>query len=650
MAKSLILWLVVAIVIVWGIDILNSSGMGGAQDQNNYVKFKQELNEGRVSSVKIKDREITVKGTDGSNYNVIMPMFDDTLLPKLEEKGVVTTGVKPEEMNVFLSILISWFPMLLLIGVWLYFMRGIQGGGKGGALSFSKSKAKLLSEDQVKTTFADVAGCDEAKEEVKELVDYLRDPSKFQKLGGKIPRGVLLVGQPGTGKTLLAKAISGEAKVPFFSISGSDFVEMFVGVGASRVRDMFEQAKKKCPCIIFIDEIDAVGRKRGVGLGGGHDEREQTLNQMLVEMDGFDGHEAVIVIAATNRPDVLDPALLRPGRFDRQVTVGLPDVKGREQILKVHTRKVPISSDVNISLIARGTPGFSGAELANLVNEAALAAARANKKMVTMAEFEFAKDKLLMGTERKSLAMKEEEKINTAYHESGHAIVGKLVPEHDPVYKVSIIPRGRALGVTTYLPEVDRYSYTREHIESLISSLFGGRIAEELIFGAQKVTTGASNDIERATDLAQKMVLCWGMSDVIGPQLMQEPEQETFLGSGGTRTKTISAETQKNIDAEIKAILDRNYQRAKKILEENIDILHSMKDALIKFETLDAEQIDDLLARRPLKEPEVNNDKKKDEEVNEEEKPSTTENSSTTQSSSKEEEKAQEKSDNDEQK
>ncbi len=602
MARNLTIWIVVALLIVFFWDTMNSNGSSSSSNQNNYVSFKQELEQGRIGKVTIKDRELLVTSTSGEKYTVIMPLFDDTLLPKLEEKGVATVGVKPEETSIFLSILISWFPMILLIGVWLYFMHSMQGGGKGGALSFSKSKAKLLSEDQVKTTFADVAGCDEAKEEVKELVDYLKDPSKFQKLGGKIPRGVLLVGQPGTGKTLLAKAIAGEAKVPFFSISGSDFVEMFVGVGASRVRDMFEQAKKKCPCIIFIDEIDAVGRKRGIAVGGGHDEREQTLNQLLVEMDGFDGHEAVIVVAATNRPDVLDPALLRPGRFDRQVTVGLPDVKGREQILNVHIKKVPVAEDVDVALIARGTPGFSGAELANLVNEAALAAARANKKQVGMAEFEFAKDKLLMGTERRSLAMSEDEKINTAYHEAGHAIVGKLVPDHDPVYKVSIIPRARALGVTTYLPENDRFSYTKQHIESLISSLFGGRIAEEIICGEEKVTTGASNDIERATDLASKMVLRWGMSNKIGPQLMIEPEQESFLGSQGARTKTIGLETQKVIDLEIKEILERNYQRAKKILEDNIDILHAMKDALMQYETLDSEQIDDLLARRPVRE------------------------------------------------
>jgi cell division protease FtsH len=602
MAKNLILWLIVAVVIIYGLEAINSNGNSG-NETNNYVQFKQEIDQGKISRVKIDGKIITATTTDGKNFNVIMPIMDPTLLPKLEEKNVETSGVKPEEPSIFISILISWFPMILLIAVWIFYMRSMQGGGKGGALGFSKSKAKLLREDQVHTTFADVAGCDEAKDEVKELVDYLRDPSKFQKLGGKIPRGVLLVGQPGTGKTLLAKAISGEAKVPFFSISGSDFVEMFVGVGASRVRDMFEQAKRKCPCIIFIDEIDAVGRKRGVGMGGGHDEREQTLNQLLVEMDGFDGHEAVIVIAATNRPDVLDPALLRPGRFDRQVTVGLPDVKGREQILKVHTRKVPTGEDVNIALIARGTPGFSGAELANLVNEAALAAARANKKLVSMAEFELAKDKLLMGTERRSMAMDEHEKTNTAYHESGHAIVGKLVPDHDPVYKVSIIPRGRALGVTMYLPENDRFSYTKQHIESMIASLYGGRIAEEIIFGNDMVTTGASNDIERATDLARKMVMRWGMSSKIGPQLMEEEQQESYLGAAGTQQKNMSNDTQIIVDAEVKEILNRNYQKAKQLLTDNMDILHAMKDALLKYETIDADQIDDLLARKPVREP-----------------------------------------------
>lgn len=482
-------------------------------------------------------------------------------------------------------------------------MRQMQGGGGRGAMSFGKSKARLLGEDQIKTTFADVAGCDEAKEDVVELVDFLRDPSKFQKLGGKIPKGVLMVGPPGTGKTLLAKAIAGEAKVPFFSISGSDFVEMFVGVGASRVRDMFEQAKKAAPCIIFIDEIDAVGRQRGAGLGGGHDEREQTLNQMLVEMDGFEGHEGIIVIAATNRPDVLDPALLRPGRFDRQVIVGLPDIRGREQILKVHMRKVPIGDNVEAAVIARGTPGFSGADLANLVNEAALFAARANKRVVAMEEFEKAKDKIMMGAERKSMVMSENEKAMTAYHEAGHAIVGRLVPEHDPVYKVSIIPRGRALGVTMYLPEQDRVSHSKQHLESMISSLFGGRIAEQIIYGDDMVTTGASNDIERATEIARKMVTQWGLSTKMGPMLYAEDEGEVFLGKSMSKASHMSDDTARAIDAEVKSFIDSNYDRAYKILEENIDILHSMKDALMKYETIDAKQIDDLMARRDVRPP-----------------------------------------------
>jgi cell division protease FtsH len=501
------------------------------------------------------------------------------------------------------QIFISWFPMLLLIGVWIFFMRQMQGGGGKGAMSFGKSKARLMSEDQVKTTFADVAGCDEAKEEVQELVDYLKEPSKFQKLGGKIPKGVLMVGQPGTGKTLLAKAVAGEAKVPFFAISGSDFVEMFVGVGASRVRDMFDQAKKSAPCIIFIDEIDAVGRQRGAGLGGGHDEREQTLNQMLVEMDGFEGNEGIIVIAATNRPDVLDPALLRPGRFDRQVVVGLPDVRGREQIVKVHMRKVPVANDVEPAVIARGTPGFSGADLANLVNEAALFAARGNKRLVDMQDFEKAKDKIMMGAERKTMVMDDAEKEMTAYHEAGHAIVGRLVPEYDPVYKVSIIPRGRALGVTMYLPEKDRFSHSKQHLESNISSLYGGRIAEEVIYGDEKVSTGASNDIERATDLARKMVTQWGLSEKLGPLLYAEEEGEVFLGRTVTQHKNVSDETARLIDKEVRAVIDRNYDRAKKILQDNMDILHSMKDALMKYETIDAKQIDDLMERKDVRPP-----------------------------------------------
>ncbi len=541
---------------------------------------------------------------DGTGYVTYMPVLQDPkLLDDLINHKVQVRGTPPEEPSILASIFISWFPMLLLIGVWIFFMRQMQGGGGKGAMSFGKSKARMMSEEQIKTTFNDVAGCDEAKEDVKELVDYLRDPSRFQKLGGKIPTGVLMVGPPGTGKTLLAKAIAGEAKVPFFTISGSDFVEMFVGVGASRVRDMFEQAKKASPCIIFIDEIDAVGRQRGAGLGGGHDEREQTLNQMLVEMDGFEGNEGIIVIAATNRPDVLDPALLRPGRFDRQVVVGLPDVRGREQILKVHMRKVPLGNDVEASLIARGTPGFSGADLANLVNEAALFAARGNKRVVSMVEFELAKDKIMMGAERKSMVMSEETKESTAYHEAGHAVVGRLVPEHDPVYKVSIIPRGRALGVTMYLPEQDRVSMSRQHLESMISSLYGGRLAEELIYGADKVSTGASNDIERATDIARKMVTQWGFSEKLGPLLYAEDEGEVFLGRSVTQSKHMSDDTAKLIDSEIRELIERNYARARKIIEDNMDIMHAMKDALMKYETIDAAQIDDLMARRPVREP-----------------------------------------------
>jgi cell division protease FtsH len=517
----------------------------------------------------------------------------------LSDGNVIVSGKKPEEQSLFASILINWFPMLLLIGVWIFFMRKMQGGGGGGAMSFGKSKAKLLGEDQIKTTFADVAGCDEAKEDVSELVEFLRDPSKFQKLGGKIPKGVLMVGPPGTGKTLLAKAIAGEAKVPFFSISGSDFVEMFVGVGASRVRDMFEQAKKASPCIIFIDEIDAVGRKRGAGIGGGNDEREQTLNQMLVEMDGFEGNEGIIVIAATNRPDVLDPALLRPGRFDRQVMVGLPDIRGREQILKVHMRKVPLGDNVEASLIARGTPGFSGADLANLVNEAALFAARTNKRVVNMEEFDKAKDKIMMGSERKSMVMSEEEKTNTAYHEAGHAIVGRLVPKHDPVYKVSIIPRGNALGVTMYLPEQDKYSNSREELESRIATLFGGRIAEEITLGAAGVTTGASNDIERATKIARKMVTSWGLSSKMGPINYEDDENERYMGGGNPK----SAETVRDIDAEMRLLIDRNYALAEQILKDNMDVLEAMKDALMKYETIDAKQIDDLMNRVEVRPP-----------------------------------------------
>jgi cell division protease FtsH len=573
--------------------------------QTDYTTFLKEVEQGSIREVLIDSDAREIRGTKrtGDSFVTYIPYYDDQLISDLVKQDVRILGEPPEKPSILASIFISWFPMLLLIGVWIFFMRQMQGGGGRGAMSFGKSKARLLGEDQIKTTFADVAGCDEAKEEVSELVDFLRDPSKFQKLGGKIPKGVLMVGPPGTGKTLLAKAIAGEAKVPFFTISGSDFVEMFVGVGASRVRDMFEQAKKAAPCIIFIDEIDAVGRQRGAGMGGGHDEREQTLNQMLVEMDGFEGHEGIIVIAATNRPDVLDPALLRPGRFDRQVIVGLPDIRGREQILKVHIRKVPVADDVEPSVIARGTPGFSGADLANLVNEAALFAARSNARVVSMDEFEKAKDKIMMGSERKSMVMTEEEKTMTAYHEAGHAIVGRCVPEHDPVYKVSIIPRGRALGVTMYLPEQDRVSHSKQHLESMISSLFGGRIAEQIIYGFDKVTTGASNDIERATEIARKMVTQWGLSSKMGPMLYAEDEGEVFLGRSMSKASHMSDDTARAIDAEIKSVIDTNYERAKQILEEHIDILHSMKDALMKYETIDAKQIDDLMERRDVRPP-----------------------------------------------
>lgn len=601
MAKNLILWLVIAVVLMSVFNSFSPSDTAGRQ--LDYTSFVKEVTQEQIREVRIDGKVINGVKRSGERFLTVIPAQDDQLLNDLINHNVKVEGVKPEEPSLITSIFISWFPMLLLIGVWVFFMRQMQGGGGKGAMSFGKSKARLMSEDQIKTTFADVAGCDEAKEEVKELVDYLRDPSKFQKLGGKIPTGVLMVGPPGTGKTLLAKAIAGEAKVPFFTISGSDFVEMFVGVGASRVRDMFDQAKKSAPCIIFIDEIDAVGRQRGAGLGGGHDEREQTLNQMLVEMDGFEGNEGIIVIAATNRPDVLDPALLRPGRFDRQVVVGLPDVRGREQILKVHMRKVPLADDVNPALIARGTPGFSGADLANLVNEAALFSARENRRVVSMAEFEKAKDKIMMGAERRSMVMKESEKEMTAYHEAGHAIIGRLVPDHDPVYKVSIIPRGRALGVTMYLPEQDRWSHSKQHLESMISSLYGGRLAEELIYGAEKVSTGASNDIERATDIARKMVTQWGMSERLGPMLYAEEEGEVFLGRSMAKAKHMSDDTARIIDAEVKQVIDRNYDRAKQMLIDNMDILHTMKDALMKYETIDAKQIDDLMARREVRAP-----------------------------------------------
>ena len=570
----------------------------------SYSKFRQSVKEGQVRQVNIDGRVIHGLMGSGDKFTTYSPPEDPHLVDDLLENHVEIKVDPPQTESFLTQIFISWFPMLLLIGVWIFFMRQMQGGGGGrGAMSFGKSKARLIEEDQIKVTFQDVAGCDEAKEDVQEMVDFLKDPSKFQKLGGKIPRGALMVGPPGTGKTLLAKAIAGEARVPFFSISGSDFVEMFVGVGASRVRDMFEQAKKNAPCIIFIDEIDAVGRHRGAGLGGGHDEREQTLNQLLVEMDGFEGTEGIIVIAATNRPDVLDPALLRPGRFDRQVVVGLPDVRGREQILKVHMKRVPMASNVEVSFLARGTPGFSGADLANLVNEAALFAARKNKRQVDMEDFEKAKDKIMMGAERKSMVMSEEEKRLTAYHEAGHAIVGRLVPDHDPVYKVSIMPRGRALGITMFLPERDQYSASMEKLESQISSLFGGRIAEEIIFGRRKVTTGAQNDIERATNLARNMVTRWGLSERLGPLAYSEEEGEVFLGRSVTKHKMVSEETAHLIDEEIRSFIDRNYERSESILKENLEKLHVMADALMKYETIDHLQIDDIMAGKEPRPP-----------------------------------------------
>ncbi|WP_447755594.1 ATP-dependent zinc metalloprotease FtsH [Pseudomonas nicosulfuronedens] len=604
MAKNLILWLIIAAVLV---TVMNNFSSPSEPQTLNYSDFIQQVKDGKVERVTVDGYVITGKRQDGDTFKTIRPAIQDNgLIGDLVNNNVVVEGKQPEQQSIWTQLLVASFPILVIIAVFMFFMRQMQGGGggRGGPMSFGKSKARLLSEDQVKTTFADVAGCDEAKEEVSELVEFLRDPGKFQRLGGRIPRGVLMVGPPGTGKTLLAKAIAGEAKVPFFTISGSDFVEMFVGVGASRVRDMFDQAKKHAPCIIFIDEIDAVGRHRGAGLGGGHDEREQTLNQLLVEMDGFEMNDGIIVIAATNRPDVLDPALLRPGRFDRQVVVGLPDIRGREQILKVHMRKVPLGDNVDPGVIARGTPGFSGADLANLVNEASLFAARSNKRIVDMREFELAKDKIMMGAERKTMVMSEKEKKNTAFHEAGHAIVGRLVPEHDPVYKVSIIPRGRALGVTMFLPEEDRYSLSKRALESQICSLFGGRIAEEMTLGFEGVTTGASNDIMRATQLARNMVTKWGLSEKLGPLMYAEEEGEVFLGrSAGGQHSSISGETAKLIDQEVRRIIDDCYGIAKRLLEENRDRLDMMADALMKYETIDADQIDDIMAGRTPREP-----------------------------------------------
>ena len=603
LAKNIVLWIVIAVVLL---TVFNSFGTAPRTVQDiPYSTFLQRVDEGSVEEVVFEGDEIVGTFTGGERFTTFSPETDNrALIGELKNAGVTFRSSQPQQQSFLMQLFISSFPILLLIAVWVYFMRQMQGGGGGrGAMSFGKSRARLLGEDQVSVTFTDVAGVEEAKEEVSEIVDFLKDPAKFQRLGGKIPKGVLMVGSPGTGKTLLARAIAGEAKVPFFTISGSDFVEMFVGVGASRVRDMFEQAKKHAPCIIFIDEIDAVGRHRGAGLGGGHDEREQTLNQLLVEMDGFEGNEGIIVIAATNRPDVLDPALLRPGRFDRQVVVPLPDVRGREQILKVHMRKVPLADDVRPGIIARGTPGFSGADLANLVNEAALFAARANRRTVTMEEFEKAKDKIMMGAERRSMVMNDAEKKLTAYHEAGHAIVGLNVPDHDPVYKVSIIPRGRALGITMFLPEEDRYSYSKRRLESQIASLFGGRIAEELIFGGEAVTTGASNDIERATSLARNMVTKWGLSERLGPLAYSEDDGEIFLGRSVTQHKQVSDVTAHAIDEEIRSIIDNNYRRAQQILEDRMDNLHAMAEALIKYETIDEGQIKDIMAGREPRPP-----------------------------------------------
>ncbi len=603
LTKNILLWVVILMVMV--VVFSRYVPTGPEAQQVSYSAVLDEVRSGRVESITLRGEEILGVRKDKSKFKAYNPETDNSwLLGQLDKAKVEFKGEPPKQPNFLMQLLLQLAPALLLILVFVYMLRQMQGSAGGrGAMSFGKSRARLLGEDQVNVTFADVAGVDEAKQEVGEIVDFLKDPSKFQKLGGKIPKGVLMVGSPGTGKTLLARAIAGEAKVPFFTISGSDFVEMFVGVGASRVRDMFEQAKKHAPCIIFIDEIDAVGRHRGAGLGGGHDEREQTLNQLLVEMDGFEGSEGIIVIAATNRPDVLDPALLRPGRFDRQVVVPLPDVRGREQILRVHMRKVPLADDVKPAYIARGTPGFSGADLANLVNEAALFAARANKRIVGMDEFERAKDKIYMGAERRSMVMSDEEKRMTAYHEAGHAIVGHVVPEHDPVYKVTIIPRGRALGLTWYLPEGDRYSTSRRRLESHIASLFGGRCAEELIFGADGVTTGASNDIERATDLARNMVTKWGLSNKLGPLTYSEENGEVFLGRQVTQHKQVSDETAHVIDEEIRRVIDANYTRAKEILQANIDKLHIMADALVKYETIDEQQIKDIMAGKTPKPP-----------------------------------------------
>jgi cell division protease FtsH len=599
--KSVGIWLVVALVLMTIFNQFNSRQMQGGQKQLDYTQFLGEVKQGHIAKVVIEGRTLRATSTDGKRIIAYAPPQDIWMVSDLIKSGVEIEAKPEEEQSMLMSIFISWFPMLLLIAVWVFFMRQMQTGGKGGAFSFGKSRARMLDDSKERVTFADVAGCDEAKEEVSELVDFLRDPSKFQSLGGRIPRGVLMVGSPGTGKTLLAKAIAGEAKVPFFSISGSDFVEMFVGVGAARVRDMFEQAKKQSPCIVFIDEIDAVGRQRGAGLGGGNDEREQTLNALLVEMDGFEGSSGVIVIAATNRPDVLDPALLRPGRFDRQVVVPLPDIRGREQILMVHMRKVPVAVDVKADILARGTPGFSGADLANLVNEAALFAARRNKRFVEMEDFESAKDKIMMGAERRSMIMPEEERKNTAYHESGHALVARLLPKTDPVHKVTIIPRGRALGVTMQLPTEDRYSQDRDRLLNTIAVLFGGRIAEEIFM--HQMTTGASNDFERATDMARRMVTQWGMSDALGPMVYGENEGEVFLGRSVTTHKNISEATMQKVDGEIRRIIDQQYALARELIEGNRDKIEAMAKALLEWETIDADQIDDIMSGKPPRPP-----------------------------------------------
>ncbi|MDT8406299.1 MAG: ATP-dependent zinc metalloprotease FtsH [Methylococcales bacterium] len=602
LVKNVFLWIIIALVLM---SIFNNFTPQSSSDGAlSYTQFIQAVKSGQIQDVVINENTIRGQMVGGQAFRTYAP-DDPHLVDELLANGVQIKATPPEQPSFLMQLFVSFGPILLLIAVWVFFMRQMQNGGAAGrgAMTFGKSRARMLEEDQIKVTFADVAGCDEAKEDVVEIVDFLKDPAKYQKLGGKIPRGALMVGPPGTGKTLLARAIAGEAKVAFFSISGSDFVEMFVGVGASRVRDMFEQAKKHAPCIIFIDEIDAVGRQRGAGLGGGHDEREQTLNQLLVEMDGFEGNEGIIVIAATNRPDVLDKALLRPGRFDRQITVGLPDVRGREQILNVHLKKVPVDTDVNVKYIAQGTSGFSGADLANLINESALYAARHNERLVNMASLEAAKDKIIMGAERRSMVMDEKEKTMTAYHEAGHAIVGRLVPDHDPVYKVSIMPRGRALGITMFLPEKDHYSISKRKLDSMISSLYGGRIAEDMIFGWEEVSTGASNDIERATELARNMVTKWGLSQRLGPLAYSEEEGEVFLGRSVTQHKSVAEETSHTIDEEIRSVIDRNYQRAEILLKENIDILHAMAKALVEHETLDKDQIDDLMNRRPMRKP-----------------------------------------------